>query len=113
MSYPHQLRLIFDGHAVGDVLVDHRLPGKFSGRFVPDTDFERHRHLFDEAVKWAQRIGESREGDPGVYEAVRYYFEAIQRLTSKVALPQAPFDIEEFAIDHRFGVEVTFAKATA
>jgi hypothetical protein len=105
------MTVLYDGDLIGWVTVMERLPRKFFGQFTPGTNFEVCRPAFEEAARWSRQLDETPSSEPVDYLAWDRWVEAIQRITDRIALPDLPVGIEEFAVDHESKVEVTFERA--
>jgi hypothetical protein len=104
----NQLRVFIDGNHVGDVVVTGRGERRLFGRFLPGDGFNSQTHLFDEAFAWSRQFEESHDDDSLDYSAFDRYIGAIRAITSRITIPQIESDVEEFAVDHRLEVEITF-----
>ena len=112
-SYPDEMAVLYDGCPIGQVVVSLRLPRKFFGEFTPGSGFEVCRPVFEEAARWSRQLDETQSSEPVNYLAWDRWVAVLRRITDRIALPQLPVGIEEFAVDHGTTVEVTFARAIA
>jgi hypothetical protein len=63
------------------------------------------------ARAWAKRFDDSHDSESLDYLAFEKYIEVVKCLTRRIAFPELPITIEEFAVDQDLGVEVTLGEA--
>jgi hypothetical protein len=102
--------VLYDGHEMGTALVTERYPRKFFGRFIPGAQFANQREPFDEIARCIREAEGTIEVDDVAWNR---WVALVHEMTPHIELPEVPAAIEEFAIDERLGLEVTFAQPTA
>ena len=100
--------LFYDGTPIGNIRVARYYPRKLFGQFLPAITFEEYRTAFEDALRWSRQFAERPSNQSADYLAWDNWSEAIQRITNHISLPEISVEVEEFAIEHNFEVEITF-----
>ena len=106
---PGSLTVIIGGQPVGTVKVAERYCHKVLGNFAPSPEFEPHRPIFETAVELARQFDATPTTEPcnyALWERLVAAYGEIKRLGPVFA--EAPYPIEEFAVEADWSVEVTF-----
>ena len=103
------LTVLIDGRPVGSVTVVERHPRKLYGRFVPGSEFEPYRPVFEAAVELARQFDATpttEACDYALWDRLMGAYAEINNLGPRFAGVGTP--IEEFAVEADWSVEVTF-----
>lgn len=113
MNELQRISVIFDGQPIGCVEISERSSNKIRGQFIFHEGFSPECDLIHEARAWAKQFDDSHERESLDYLAFDKYVDTIKRLTPRIAIPDLPTGIQEFAVDQDLAVEITLGDAVA
>lgn len=100
--------MLIEGRRVGVVVVRERYPGKVWGVFVAEPGLDPYRDAFETARRLSGEfdVAMASGGDDPLWDRLMAAYRAIGEL--RPVLAGVPGEIEEFAIDADWSVEITF-----